>query len=126
MEAIANFLNPFIGLVGALNLLIILSVSVWAIIIAVAMFAMREIFCAYQKWQARCEAESRREAEALIGADATPSLMYQGGNGNDGGVSGMFLAVCANGGVPDIVENAFHDFECAKPCIQHTECELAH
>lgn len=135
---LAPTLTPFIERAGAINVLILLSLMMWLLIIlAVAMILMRmrrmmlKAITVHREWKARCEAEAiKREAENVaenlritddcVDIGMAPSLMFPSD------ISGMLFEVCANGGVPDVVEGIFHDLECKQPCAKHPDCQFAH
>lgn len=90
-----TFFTIYIVLVG-----IIAAGAVWAVVALYDLFRERK--------SERVAVATREEAEALIGADAIPSVLYR----------------CPKGDA-QIVENFFHDLECNQPCTAHSACQLA-
>lgn len=141
---LAPTLTPFIERAGAINVLILLSLMVWLLIfLAIALIIMHlrrmllKTISLHREWLVRREAEalrrkkesvteSLRVAQDCVDIGMAPSLMFPRAGADEGSISGMFLAVCANGGVARIVEGPFHDPECEHPCVDHPECQLAH
>lgn len=117
-----NIITNAVG--GPINALILASLAA-DILVAIALFlCVSGGHNLWKKRKAKLQEEAAREAEALIGADATPSLMYPKGD-DESSISGMFRIFCMNGGVADVVEDICRDLKCEHPCPQHPECQLA-
>lgn len=92
-----TFFAIYTALVGS-----IMAGAVWAVVALYDLFKERK--------NERVLKAAGEEAEALIGADATPSVL---------------LYPCPRGDDSQIVENFFHDLECNRPCSTRSACQLA-
>lgn len=108
--------NAVVNWVGPMN--VFLGLYVFAILL----IAVGAVWAAYKA--AKAIADAQNEAQALVGADATPSVKLL--------AEDKFRQIeslgclCPAGTADRIVEDFFHDQECVHPCGGHPGCQLAH
>lgn len=108
-----NDMNAIAGLVGVVSLDTFFAIYIALVgsIVAGAVWAVVSLYDLFnERKNERVAVAAREEAEALIGADAMPSVL---------------LYPCPKGDDTQMVENFFHDLECSRPCRKHSACQLA-
>lgn len=115
---VLNYLGPLNVFLG-IYLIVIISLAVGA------MWAVWQLQLLFKARGLRCVASTAQENEALLGADAIPSVVLSVGHGDCDFAFGTPIHLCPKGGGVEVMENLFHDQECRRPCGGHPTCLLA-
>lgn len=108
---------------GPINALILASLVADVLVAIALLLCVSGGHDLWKKRKAKRALEAAREAEALIGADATPTVTLFVTD-DLRGVDDL-RNLCLLGAPVDFVEDLFYDLWCPDPCEEHPRCLLA-
>lgn len=120
-----NTANKVLDYLGPLNVFLGIYLIVVISLAVGAMWAIWQLQLLFKARELRRVARAAQENEALLGADAIPSVVLSVGLGDRDFAFVTPLHPCPKGGGVEVMENMFRDQECLHPCGGHPTCLLA-